>query len=249
MSLSTQFTENVATGTKATTDCAAQIREDWQTVRAMIGPDSTLSKQLENHSSSCQNLHQKVVAIEPTLNALQVSVDTLTAAEAGLVHDLKDFEEKLANALVPTNQPGLEKELSTKFAENTQLQLQVQRLSLEKDAVQGELHAKSTETDNIRLSFVDMSRKHQEAENRIQQLESDKLTLQSQVALAAQQAAEERDKSITSTEQTKAQFERQFQELQQEKDNLQRGTDELISQLGGVRDSLVGIIQPVVIPC
>lgn len=239
-SLSTGFTENVATGIKANIDLSAQMREDWQSVRVLLGPDSTLVKQLDGCMSWCRDLSQNVATIEPSLSALHGSVVSLAATEASLEHDLKDFGEKLAKAQISTNQPGLEKELLAKFAENTQLQLQLQELSSERDSLQRELHTKATETENIRISSAEMSRKLQETETRIQQLESDKLTLQSEVALAEQRTQEERDKSITSKEQTKAQYERQFQRLQQEKDDLQKGTDELISQLDGVRDSLVG---------
>lgn len=241
ISLSTQFTESVATSTQANTDLSAQIREDWQCVRGILGPDSALVKQLDICLNSCQDLNQNVVMMQPSLKALHVSVDSLTAAEDSLVHDLNGFGVKLANAQFPTNHPGLEKEISAKFAENTQLQLQVQRLSLEKDALQQELHAKSTEAEDVRLSLAGMSGKCQEAESRIQRLESDKLSLQNEVTLAAQQTQEERGKSITSNEQIKQQYERQLQSLLQEKENLQKATDELISQLDGVRDSLVGV--------
>lgn len=239
-SLSTGFTENVATGIKANIDLSAQVREDWQSVRVLLGPDSTLVKQLDGCMSWCRDFNQNVATIEPSLSALYGSVGSLAATEASLEHDLKDFGRKLAKAQIATNQPGLAKELLAKFAENTQLQLQLQELSSAKDSLQRELHTKATETENMRISSAEMSRKLQETETRIQQLESDKLTLQSEVALAEQRTQEERDKSITSKEQTKAQYERRFQRLQQEKDDLQKGTDELISQLDGVRDSLVG---------
>lgn len=240
-SLSAQFTENVAAGTKASTDLSAQVREDWQSVRVLLGPDSPLAKQLDSCVSSCQGLNRNVVTIEPSLNALHVSIDSLTSTEASLVHDLIGLGEKLADAQVPKNDPGFEKELSAKFAENAQLQLQVQRLSAEKAELQRELHTKVAEVEDIGLSLADLSAKRQEAKNRIQQLEGDKLTLQNEVVLAAKRTHEERDRSITSNEQIKDQYERQFQSLQQEKENLQKGTDELICQLDGVRDSLVGV--------
>lgn len=239
-SLSTQFTENVATGIRANTDLSAQIREDWHSVRVLLGPDSALVKHLDGFMSLCQDVSKNVVTIEPSLRALHGSVDSLAAFEASLEHDLKGFAEQLAKAQIPENQPGLEKELSAKFAENTQLQLQVQKLSSEKDALQRELHTKATETEHIRIASADMSRKLQETETRVQQLESDKLTLQSEVAIAAQRNQEEMDRSITSNDQMKAQYERQLKGLQQEKQDLQKGTCELISQLDGVRDSLVG---------
>lgn len=247
-SLSAQFTENVAAGTKASTDLSAQVQEDWQAVRVLLGPNSPLAKQLDNCVSSCQGLNRNVATVEPSLSALHVSVESLTSTEASLVHDLKQLGEKLADAQASGNNSVFEMELSAKFAENTQLQLQVQRLSAEKGELQRELHTKVTEIEDVRLSLAGLSAKRQEVENRIQQLESDKLTLQSEVALAAKQTQEERDMSIASNEQIKDQYERQFQSLQQEKENLQKGTHELICQLDDVRDSLVRrITRPVTV--
>lgn len=239
--LSTQFTKDVATGAKASSDLSTQLREDLQSIQGFLGPESTLVKQLAHCMNSYQDLNQNFGTIQPALSALHVSVESLAATEGDIFQDLRDFGKQLADARVNTSNPGLEKEISAKFAENTQLQLQVQGLSSEGDSLRRELNAKVAEMQDVRLSLVDVSGKLQVAETRNQQLERDNLSFQSEIAFAAQRTQEERDNCTTLSDQIKAQYEQQLQSLQREKENFEKGTEELISQLGGVRDSLVGV--------
>lgn len=240
--LSTQFTESVATGTKTTVDLSAQVQQNLQIIQGFLGPDSTLVKQLDHCTSSYHNLDQSLETIAPTLGTLHTSVESLTATENDLVQDLKNLGERLAEAQAHSNRPGLEKELSAQFAENTRLQLQLQALSSERDSLQRELDAEVAETQNIRLSLTDVGAKLEVAESRNRQLENDKLALQREVTLAEQRSREERNNFTTLSDQCKAQYEQQLQSLRREKEDIEKGTEQLVSQLGGVQDSLVGAI-------
>lgn len=240
--LSTQFTENVATGTKTTVDLSAQVQQDLQIIQGFLGPDSTLAKQLDHCTGSYHNLGQRLEIIAPTLGTLHTSVGSLTATENDLVQDLKNFEERLAEAQAHSNRPGIEKELSAQFAENTRLQLQLQALSSESGSLRRELDAEAAETQNIRLSLTDLGARLKSTESRNTELENDKLALQRELALAEQRSREERNNFTTLSDQSKAQYEQQLQSLQREKEDIEKGTEQLVSQLGGVQDSLVGTV-------
>lgn len=238
--LSTQFTESVAAGTKTTVDLSDQIQQNLQAIQGFLGIDSTLVKKLDHCTSSNRNLGQSLETIAPTLDTLHTSVESLTATENDLVQDLENLGERLVEAQAHSNRPGLEKELSAQFAENTRLQLQLQALSSERDLLRRELDTETAETQNIRLSLTDMGTKLEVAESQNKQLENDKLVLQREVVLAEQRSREERNNLTTLSDQSKAQYEQQLQIIRREKEDIEKGTEQLVSQLSGVQDSLVG---------
>lgn len=241
--LSTRFTEDVAKGTRESADLYREARKDMQVMQDLMGPESTLVTQLNQSLNSFQTLSQSLVTIEPSLGTLHASVECLTVTQSNFTEDLKACEGRLAEAQaqVQSSNSGLEKELSAQFAENTRLQLQVQKLSHEGDSLKRKLDANAAVVEDARRSMANVSAKLEAAEDRNRELENDKSTLQRDISLMMQQARDEQDKRATSSEQIKAQYEEQLRGLQQEKECFEKGTGELLSQLGGVRDCLVGM--------
>jgi len=219
-----------------------KVQENLQLIERHLGVESTLLKQLGNCESSYGSLEERLAAIEPTLNTLDTSVKYLTTTESSLLGSLAGFCEKLAEAQIQPVNPGLEQELSKKFAENTQLQLQLQAVSLEVESVQQRLCETEAQTSTLNQSLTKAIAERQKVEDYSHRIESEKLSMQEEFARAEQNIRQELDKEKSiATGQVRHEYEQKLQILQKEKSDLETGSEEVFVQLGDVRDSLVSV--------
>jgi chromosome segregation ATPase len=238
--MSIQFTASVETSTMINSSMSEKIRENVHLIERNLGTESMLLKQLASCESSYGNLNERLATVEPTLDTLNTSVRSLTAVESSLLGDLSGFCEKLAEAQIPSAQPGLELELSNKFSENTQLQLQLQAVSSEAETLRQRLGENETQTNTLRQSLAEATAGCKKAENDICRIENERLAMKCEFALTEQKIRQRLDQEkATATDRIKHEYEEKLQTLQKEKNDLENGSEEVLLQLGSVRDSLV----------
>lgn len=238
--ISVRFAENVEKSTKVNTSVSHKVHENMQLIECHFGSESTLFTQLEQCENSNENLKERFDIMRPTLNSLDISVQDLKTAESNLIQDLKGFGEKLAEAQIPANNPVLEIELSHKMTENTQLQLQLHEASSKIDSLRQQLCEMEAALSKARGSLTEATAERQRAEDRNKRLEIEKLALQGETARAEERIRQELEKeNVALREQLKSEHEQKLQSIQTEKDVLEQESEDLIFQLGGVRDSLV----------
>ncbi|KAJ5662141.1 uncharacterized protein N7477_009757 [Penicillium maclennaniae] len=205
-----------------------------------LGAESTLLHQLGNCKHSFESLKGRLAVIEPTLSTLDASVQSLTTTESSLLEDLRRFCEKLADAQIQPSSPGLELELSNKYAENTQLQLQLQDTSLKTTSLLQRLDQSEAQKLAIQQSLTEATAECQKAEILNRTIETEKLALQGEAALAEQKIRHELIAEFTaSNDRINQEYKQKLQRVQKEKDDLEDGSKEVLAQLGAIRDSLV----------
>lgn len=240
--MSTHFITSVETSTAVNSSVSDKVQGNLQLIEQHLGTESTLLKQLGNCESSSENLRDNITAIEPTLRTLDISVRSLETTESILLDGLSGFSEKLAEAQIQPASLGLELELSNKFAENTELQLRLQALSLEAEFLQQRLRETEAQVYTLNNSLKEETAERQKVENHSHKIETEKLAIQGELVLAEQKIRQELDKEkTTATDEIRHEYEQNLQTLQREKEDLENGSEEVLAQLGGVRDSLVNM--------
>ena len=240
--MSTHFVTSVETSTAVNASVSEKVQGNLQLVEQHLGTESTLLKQLGNCERSSENLRDNITAIETTLRTFDISVRSLTTTESILLDSLGGFCEKLEEAQIQPASLGLELELSNKFAENTDLHLRLQALSLEAESLQQRLGETEAQVYTLNQSLTEATSERQKLENHRHKIETEKLAMRGECALAEQKIRQELDKEkITATDEIRHEYEQNLQTLRREKQDLENGSEEVLAQLGGVRDSLVNI--------
>ena len=225
--MSAQFTEDVQSNNKNSANLAGAIRTDLEKIEGQFDYESPLFKQLRGCVTSHECLNERFGSVEPILNQLNTSVKLLTNTEGSLIQDLKGFGEKLTEAQMPTSNPVLEMELSSKFAENTQLQLQIHDISSEMDDLRKRLCSAETESQTLHQCVTDGTAKQQAMEERNQSLEGENLALRTEIKSTEQRVRREaNEKSILLVSQMKTGHEKELQALQRQKDDMKHASDE-----------------------
>ncbi|CAG8216588.1 unnamed protein product [Penicillium salamii] len=168
-SLAGQFTSDIDRSNEMTKSVFQGLQEGLQSVESNLGPYSSLVKQLANNESCYNSLQQQVQAVEPIFGSLGGSIKAVEATEASLICALQSFGQMLSAASIPAGNPVLEKELTAKFAENTQLQLRLQQISSEIDSLRMQVGSKTSENMQLQQTLTEsMSR----FEHEIKELET-----------------------------------------------------------------------------
>ncbi|KAJ5785286.1 uncharacterized protein N7503_010498 [Penicillium pulvis] len=238
--LSSQFTENVEGGIKINNGVAKTLQKKFQAIENHLGPSSPVMRRLSECDDSCVALKSKFEVIEPVLDALGVTAKALTMTEDTLVQGLANFGQKLADAQLPACNPGLEAELASQLAENSQLQIQSHDLRSKLDNLQQTLHEKETLILHTEGALLEITAKQQKSECRNKQLETEKTALRQQFEDTdktirqelGKKNAELMDKMITD-------HQAETLEFQKEKKEVEEASGRLILQLNGIQTSLV----------
>ncbi|KAI1834606.1 hypothetical protein DTO006G1_260 [Penicillium roqueforti] len=238
-SLAGQVTSDVDRGTEVSKNVFQALQEVIQAIEGNLGPYSSIFKQLANSESCYGSLQQKLQIIEPMLDSLGGSIKAVGLTETDLVRGLENFGQKLSEAQIPAGNPVLEMEIANKFAENTQLQLQLQEISIEVESLRKQLANKSSENEHLQHALTETVASEQASKNQNARLEIEKTALRSELQLLEQRIREELDAaSIELQGQMKAKFEEQVQGLETEKAKLERDFNNLQAQLANVQSSL-----------
>jgi chromosome segregation ATPase len=206
-----------------------------------LGTDSALFQQLAECSASHGWLKDKLGTVEPTLDNLSASVKVMLDSGGNLVQQFGDFGNKLEQAQVPKGNPELERQLTEKFAENTQLQLGLQKVTTEIDSLKQLASKKDAKIENLQQSLASARRNFKDTEDRNQVLEIEKMALKGEMELMDQRIRHElATEHATFGNQMKVQYEERLHTLQAEKDELEKTAKVVMTQMHGVQDSLVG---------
>jgi chromosome segregation ATPase len=219
------------------------LQETLQAIEGSLGPHSSLFKQLSNSESCYGNLQHQLQIVGPMLDSLGGSIKAVEITETDLVRGLETFGQKLSEARIPAGNPVLEMEVSKKFAENTQLQLQQQEISLELESLRKQLASKSSENQHLQHALTDAVTNEQASKSQNSRLEIEKAALRGELELLEQRIREELGAASTKLQgQMKARFEEQVEGLETEKARLERDFSNLQAQLANVQRSLVSLI-------
>ena len=237
--LSVQLIDKAEMSSKVSTSISETLNENLRAIECHIGPESLLLKQLSLSSSLYESLEDKVEEIKPILGSLDTSVKALTATESNLIHDLKAFDDNSTKIQIPASNSALEIELSSISSENSQMQLRLHDQSLELDSLRRILCEKD-ETQRLQKLLTDSIASQKAAETRNKQLEIELNVLQRDIKSTEQKIFQELDhKNTALIYQMRSQHEMQLNRLQEERDDLDRMSGELLPQLGTVQQSLV----------
>ena len=213
------------------------VQDSLDSIESHLGSDSALFQQLAEFTGSHEWLKDKLGAVEPTLDNLSASVKVMLDSGGNLVRQFGDFGKMLEQAQVPKGNPDLERQLTEKFAENTQLQLGLQKLSSEINSLKQLTSKKDTKIEGLQRSLAEAGRKFKAAEDRNQVLEIEKTALKGEMELMDQSIRHEMSiEHAASGNQMKVQYEERLHTLQAEKDAAKVAT----TQMHGVQNSLVG---------
>ncbi|CAG8899234.1 unnamed protein product [Penicillium egyptiacum] len=238
-SLAGQVTSDVDRSTEMSKNVFQALQEALQALEGNLGPHSSIFKQLANSESCYGNLQQQLQIVEPMLDTLGGSIKAVGITEADLVRGLETFGQKLSEARIPAGNPVLEQEVSNKFAENTQLQLQLQEVSIEVESLRKQLANKSSENQHLQHALTETVSNEQASKSQNSRLEIEKTALRGELQLLEQRVREELGAAnIKLQDQMKAKFEEQVQGLETEKAKLETDINNLQEQLANVRSSL-----------
>ncbi|KAJ5383595.1 hypothetical protein N7517_001506 [Penicillium concentricum] len=237
-SLAGQVASDVDRSTEMSKNVFQALQEALQAIEGNLGPYSSIFKQLANSESCYGSLQQQLQIVQPMLGSLDASIKVVGTTETDLVRGLETFGQKLSEARIPAGNPVLEMEVSKKFAENTQLQLQLQGISLEVDSVRKQLASKSSENQHLQHALTDAVTNEQASKSQSSRLEIEKTALRGELQLLEQRIREELGAASTKQGQMKARFEEQVQGLETERTRLERDFSNLQAQLANVQGSL-----------
>ncbi|KAJ5164444.1 uncharacterized protein N7500_006274 [Penicillium coprophilum] len=239
-SLAGQVTSDVDRSTEMNKNVFQALQEALRAIESNIGPYSSISKQLANNESCCGNLQQQLQIFEPMLGSLEASIKAVGMTETGLVCGLETFGQKLSEAQIPAGNPVLEMEVSKKFAENTQLQLQLQEISLEVESLRKQLASKASENEHLQHALTDAVTNEQASKSQSSRLEIENTALQGELQFLEQRIREELGAASTKLQgQMKARVEEQVQGLETERARLENYSSNLQAQLANVQRSLI----------
>lgn len=221
------------------------LQEALHAIEGNLGPYSSIFKQLANSESCYGNLQQQLQSVEPMLGSLDSSIKAVGITETDLVRGLETFGQKLSEARIPAGNPVLEMEISNKFAENTQLQLKLQEISIEAESLRKQLANKSSENQHLQHALTETVTNEQASRSQNARLEIEKTALRGELELLEQRIREELGAANTKLQgQMKGKFEEQIQDLETEKARLEREFNNLQVQLATVQSSLVSPTVP-----
>ncbi|CAI7644997.1 unnamed protein product [Penicillium glandicola] len=244
-SLAGQVARDVDRSTEMSKNVFQALQEALQAIEGNLGPYSSIFRQLADSESCYENLQQQLQIVEPMLGSLGASIETVGITETDLVRGLEMFGQKLSEARIPAGNPVLEMEVSRKFAENTQLQLQLQEISIEVESLRKQLANKSSENQHLQHALTETVTNEQASKSQNARLEIEKTALQGELQLLEQRIREELGAtSIKVQGQMKAKFEEQVQSLEAENARLERDFNNLQVQVANVQSSLVSSTVP-----
>ncbi|KAJ5525359.1 hypothetical protein N7494_012009 [Penicillium frequentans] len=238
--LSSQFTDNVEGGIKINNGVAKTLHKKFQAIEHHFGPSSPVMRRLSECDDSCVALKSKFEVVEPTLDALGLTAKALTLTEDTLVQGLAKFGQKLADAQLLASNPGLEVELASKFAENTQLQIKIHDLGSKLDNLQQTLQEKETLILDTQGALMEITEKQQKSECQNKQLETEKTDLRQQFEDTEQRIRQELSKKNAELmEKMITDHQAEILEFQKEKNEVEEVSGSLILQLNGIQNSLL----------
>ncbi|CEO60469.1 hypothetical protein PMG11_05096 [Penicillium brasilianum] len=238
--LAARLTGSVETSNRVNLGVAKTIEDSLHSIETHLGPNSTLSQQLSECDTSYGWLKDKLGAIGPTLANLGASSEAMLTSGSNLVRQFGDFGKILEEAQIPKGNPILDRELAEKFAENTQLQLGLQKLSSEVDRLEQLASEKDARIAHLQRSLSDANQKHKASEDRNQASEIEKIALKGEMELRDQRIRHElATEHGTSQTKMKAHYEQQLHALQAEKNEFEKDAEIVMAQLSGVQDALV----------
>jgi chromosome segregation ATPase len=215
--------------------------QELQSVKRNLGSDSSLFKQLIDSESAQKSVERKLDAIEPAISKLDTSVKSLETSEHNLSRGLEDFGEKLDKGQLVAANPALEMELSNKSVEISRLQSQLQEVSAELKSLGIRFTGKEAENEKLLQSLNDANSRKQGYEDRVINLESEKVALQEEIQVTEQRAREELTHANTvSQNNLKAIYKQQLQGLEKEKRALEKESAKLQKQVEKAEGALVG---------
>ncbi|OQE46870.1 hypothetical protein PENCOP_c001G05149 [Penicillium coprophilum] len=238
-SLAGQVASDVDRSTEMSKNVFQALQEALRAIESNIGPYSSIFKQLASSESCYGNLQQQLQIFEAMLGSLEASIKAVGMTETDLACGLETFSQKLSEAQIPAGNPVLEMEVSKKFAENMQLQLQLQEISLEVESLRKQLASKSSENQDLQHALTDAVTNEQASKGENSRLEVEKTALQGELELLEQRTREELGAASTKLEgQMKARFQEQVQGLETERARLEKYSSNLQAQLANVQKSL-----------
>ncbi|KGO58947.1 hypothetical protein PEX2_093020 [Penicillium expansum] len=238
-SLAAQVANDVDRSTEMSKNVFQALQEALHAIEGNLGPYSSIFKQLANSESCYGNLQQQLQSVEPMLGSLDSSIKAVGITETDLVRGLETFGQKLSEARIPAGNPVLEMEISNKFAENTQLQLKLQEISIEAESLRKQLANKSSENQHLQHALTETVTNEQASRSQNARLEIEKTALRGELELLEQRIREELGAANTKLQgQMKGKFEEQIQDLETEKARLEREFNNLQVQLATVQSSL-----------
>lgn len=217
------------------------IDDSVHSIESHFGANSHLVQQLADCRTSYGWLKEKLETVEPTLDNLSTSVGIIMDSGRNLTGQFEDFGKKLEEVQITQGSHDSERRLMELFAENTQLQLRLQKLSSEIDSLKQLDSEKDAKSEGLRQSLIEAKQKDRAAEDRIRRLEMEKTAMMGEMELRDQRTRHElATVNAKSQDQMKAQYEKRLQTLQAEKDELEKDVELATTQLSGVQDALVG---------
>ncbi|CAI7669560.1 unnamed protein product [Penicillium palitans] len=241
-SLAGKVAGGVDRSTETSKNMFQALQEALQAIEGNFGPHSSIFKQLANSESCYGNLQQRLQTVEPMLGSLDASIKAVGITETDLVRGLEMFGQKLSDARIPAGNPVLEMEVSSKFAENTQLQLQLQEISIEVESLRKQLANKSSENQHLQHALTESVTNEQASKSQNSRLEIEKTALQGELQLLEQRIREELGAAgIKLQGEMRAKFEQQVQGLETEKTNLETDFKNLQMQLATTQSSLTEV--------
>ncbi|OQD61719.1 hypothetical protein PENPOL_c015G00982 [Penicillium polonicum] len=238
-SLAGQVASDVDRSTEMSKHMFQVLQEALQAIEGNFGPCSSIFKQLANSESCYGNLQQRIQNVEPMLGSLDASIKAVGITETDLVRGLETFGQKLSDAQIPTGNPVLEMEVSKKFAENTQLQLQLQEISIEVESLRKQLAKKSSENQHLQHALTESVTNEQASKSQNSRLEIEKTALQGELQLLEQRIREELGAAAIKLQgEMRGKFEKEVQNLKTEKAKLERDFKNLQAELATTQSSL-----------
>jgi chromosome segregation ATPase len=229
------------TNNRVNVGVSKSVQDSLHSIESHLGADSQLFQQLAECGTSYGWLKDKVGAVEPTLDNLSASVKVMLESESNLVRQFSEFGKSLEEAQLPKGNPELERQLAEKFAENTQLQLGLQKVSSEIDGLKQLARERDAKIESLQQSLTDAREKYRAAEDRNQGLEIEKTALKGEIELRDQRIRHDlTTEHANSQNQMKVQYEQKLQALEAEKGELEKGAELVMTQLSGVQGALVG---------
>ncbi|CAI7605706.1 unnamed protein product [Penicillium viridicatum] len=238
-SLAGQVASDVNRSTEMSKNMFQALQEALQAIEGNLGPCSSIFKQLANSESCYGTLQQRLQTVEPMLGSLDASIKAVGITETDLVRGLETFGQKLSDARIPAGNPVLEMEVSNKFAENTQLQLQLQEISIEVESLRKQLANKSSENQHLQHALTESVTNEQASKSQNSRLEIEKTALQGELQLLEQRIREELGAAAIKLQgEMRAEFEKEVQNLETEKAKLERDVKNLQTELATIQSCL-----------
>ncbi|EKV12502.1 hypothetical protein PDIG_44260 [Penicillium digitatum PHI26] len=238
-SLAGQVANDVDRSTELSKDVLRALQEAVQAIEGNLGPHSSIFEQLANSDGCYGNLQRQVQNLEPVIGSLDASIKAVGITETDLVRGLETFSHRLAEARIPAGNPVLEMEVSKRFAENTQLQLQLKEISIEVESLRKQLANKSSENEHLQHALTETVTSEKTCKSQNARLEIEKTALRGELQFLEQRIRNELGSvNIKLQDQMKAGFEGQIQGLKTEKAMLERDFNNLQAQLATVQISL-----------